>query len=168
MRFKVIHKIEMSRELTDILSNLVRWLTKDSRIATMRLVIPVCRSLETGEVPFMPTSVMADLATLVPIEFDNPGGTPVAPPTGGTATVTNDNPGACNTSIETDASGNLVLVLSPVQPGQLGAICNISVSDVVDGNAISTATVDFELVNDPIASNAHLNTGGMTTRPLGP
>lgn len=166
---KIRHVVDLSPELLHILNNFVRWLTKDTRIATMRLVVPVRRSLETNEVVKMTTTIMADLATVVPIEFDNPGGLPVSPPAGGTATVNNDNPAAANTSIEPSADGSgIVLVISPVQPGQIGAVCNISVSDVVDGLSISTPVVDFELTMDPVASNAHLDTSGMTTRPLAP
>lgn len=114
----------------------------------------------------MPTRIQSDVITVVPIEFDNLAGSAVPAPSGGTTSVNNDNDAACSASIETEADGSLVLVLTPAQPPQDGAICNISVSDTVGGQSITTPTVDFELTADTQAANAHLDTTHMSTRPL--
>jgi hypothetical protein len=108
----------------------------------------------------MPTNIVPNLDSLIPVEFDNLAGTKVTPPAGA-ASATNDNPGAANATIETGADGSLMLVLSPIQPAQTGAVCNVSVTD----GTITTPTVDFVIAADNTAANAHLDTADMTTRP---
>jgi hypothetical protein len=159
-------QISLNAELMNLLRALLT--PADQRAVSARLVVPRHRSLSTRSSVQMPTNILADFATLVPIEFDNIGGSPVATPTGDTATVTNDNEAACVATTELDA-GVLNLVLSPVQPAQLGAVCNVSVSNLLpDGKTVVTPTVDFVLTADGAVANAHLNTSAMTTRALPP
>ena len=141
--------------------------SRDQRAVSMRLVVPRHRSLSPDRRELhMPTNILNDVATEVPIEFDNLAKEPVSPPTGGTTTVNNDNTAAATTAVEVKEDGRLQLVIFPVQPPQDGAVLNISVSDVVNGVAITTPNVDFVLTPDPAAANAHLDTSNMTTRPL--
>lgn len=159
-------EIRLSPELSTILSGLVDWLTRDDKVVSARLLVPAYRSLTSGERVTMTTNILSDMSTVVPVEFDNIAGRGVATPSGGTATVTNDNEAAVTATVENDAAGNVNLVLSPVQPAQLGAVANISVSDVVGGLTVTTPTVDFTVTDDVNAISAHIRTDEVTTRPL--
>jgi hypothetical protein len=148
----------LAPELMELLRTIM-----DRRAVSARLVVIRHRDLATRRPVTMPTNILSDEASLIPVEFDNLAGTAVSAPAG-TATATNDNPAACVATVETDASGGIVLVLSPVQPPQMGAIVNVSVTD----GAITTPTVDFVITADTNAKNAHLSTGAMSNRPLAP
>jgi hypothetical protein len=159
-------QFSLTDDLVTLLRGFLQWLTRDQRAHSARIVVPTRRSLATGAPLNMPTAILSDVASVCPIEFDNLGGAPVAAPTGGTSTVNNDNAAACAVVVEAQQDGSLALVFSPVQPPQIDAVCNISFTDVVDGKTITTPTVDFVITADAAVSNAHLNTAGMTTRPL--
>jgi hypothetical protein len=166
-------QLGLADNLVALLTRVVDWLTADRRAAAARLVVPRVRSLNSRNIIPMPTNILADVTTLVPLEFDNLAGSVVPTPAGDTATVTNDNPAACAASVEASAGnaaltdGTLLLVLTPVQPAQIGAVCNIAVNNVLpDGRTFITPTVDFTIAADATATNAHLVTAGMMTRAL--
>jgi len=171
MSLSLNHTIGLTTPLQSLLASLVQALIarlgRDQRPASARLVVPRHRSLHTGKAIHMPTNILSDVTTVVPVEFDNLGGLPVPSPASLTATANNDNAAAVTATAEQAADGTWDLVLSPVQPAQLNAIANCGLTFTSpDGSQIVTPNVDFSVTNDVAAANAHLDTAHMTTRPL--
>lgn len=115
------------------------------------------KNLETGEDLHMPTNLVDDAISVIPLEFDNVGGQKVTPPTG-TGSVSNDNPAAGTVAMSADG---LSVEFTPAQPAVDGATGNLT---FVEGTL--TATMAYAVTTDPAAANVHFVTSSITTLPL--
>ena len=157
--------------LTVLLKQVLSWANFDPVPATVRFLVPTHRNVETGEPVKMPTSLINDAISKIPLEFDDVGGMKVAPPSGGTVTLTvtddaSGNPStACTVAMGADGS-SVDVTPTPADGTNLNAGFTINFED--QANVDLKASLDCNFVADAAAANVHFVTTGITTRPVGP
>lgn len=134
----------------------------DMQAASVRFVVPYCLDLKTRERIAMAVNIKDDVISVIPIEFDNVGGSAVPAPSGGTASVSVDNAAF---SVELSADGSSVEV-TPAQPPQDGQVGVITYSDVVNGVTFTATLPDVTISLDSDAVSVHFRTDAITTKPL--
>jgi hypothetical protein len=141
----------------------------DDTPVSVRFVVPTYRDIATGKVLKMAFSVLNDVITNIPLEFDNLAGQKVAVPAGGTVTLALLDPtGAVSTlgAVAMGADGTSVDVTPTLPAGSSLGDATISFDD--QANVDLKAPLDITFGNDPAAANVHFVTTGATTRPMGP
>lgn len=142
------------------IDQIIELLTRDQVAASVRLVVPTLRHLDTGEKLTMALNIISDAITVVPIEFDNVGGSSVPMPAGSTGTLSIDN--TANFSVALSADG-MSAEITPVQPPTIDATGTLSYSN----SSIAVAcTLALVISADPAAVSDHFNTLNVTTKPL--
>lgn len=155
--------------LTGLLKQILAWANVDPEPATVRFLVPTYRNIKTGEPIEMPTSLINDAISNIPLEFDNLGGMKVGTPAGGTITltVTDDATGnpstACTVAMGADGS-SVDVTPTPADGTNLNPGFTINFED--QANADLKASLDCNFVADTAAANVHFVTTGITTRPV--
>ena len=113
----------------------------------------------------MATTIVNNLVSLVPIQYQDQQGNPIPAPSGDTVTVQNDNAAGIDARVEEDGNHNRTLVLTPMQPD---ATANITVTDTQHGGpTLVTAAEAFTVAaNSNHADSIHLLLDQITTRPM--
>jgi hypothetical protein len=155
----------------NLLNQILAWANYDATPARVRFVVITHRDIITGEPVKMPTALMNDVISNIPLEFDNLVGVKVAAPVGGTITLTvvddaSGNPSTAAT-VAMGADGMSVDVTpTPSDGTNLDPGFTINFEDMA--NADLKASLDCNFVSDSEAANVHFVTTGITTRPVGP
>ncbi len=110
----------------------------------------------------MPTMLLSDAISNIPVEFDNAGGDAVDPPAGALS-FTLDN--SAMGSVATGADGKSC-DFTPTQPADLTQVGTITGTDTAGSQF--NMTLDIGLAADPAAVRGHFVPSEITTRPLTP
>lgn len=130
---------------------------------SVRFVVLRHRSLATGEWIVMPTPLLSDVISNIPIEFDNAAGEAVDAPAGDTVTASISNPALGSVAPGADNASVDFTPTSPPDETQTGTIT--FTATMADGSSVTT-TLDVTLTKDPAVSRAHFVDSSITTRPL--
>lgn len=110
----------------------------------------------------MPTMLLSDAVSVIPVEFDNAGGAAVDPPAGALS-FTIDNAAMGTVATGTDGKS---CEFTPTQPADLTHVGTITGTDTA--GAGFNMTLEIGLAADPTAERAHFVPSEITTRPLTP
>jgi hypothetical protein len=149
---------------------LARRLAALSTPIKVRFVIIRHRNPKTGEWKDMPQSLLNDMVSNIPLEFDNLVGQKVQPPAAGTVTLTATNTADgtpyAGATLAMGADGSSVDVTPVPADGTNMGVFTVNFEDA--GNADLKATLDCNFTDDPNAANVHFVTTGITTHPVAP
>jgi len=137
----------------------VRW--DPERAVSVRFVVPTTRDLKTGKEIKMPTNLINDAISNIPLEFDNLAGNKVVPPTGGNSVVTSSDTAVCTVAMGADGTS---VDVTPVNLTTGGAVLNYT--DTTPGSTLSAPALDVQFTADTAAASVHWVTTGITTRPI--
>ncbi len=136
------------------------------------IIAPKYRDMITGKEVFMPQSLMNDLISTLPVEFDNLAGKPVPAPAAGAITVSLVDADGALSPLGTAvlaADGVSVDVIPASPPGSALGDATV-VYDDVSGTADSPSDISFRydvtFTDDPTATSAHVDSAHITTRPM--
>ena len=143
---------------------IVRWDTQ--RATSVRFVVPGHFDLKTGKEIKMPTMLINDVVSNIPLEFDNLAGGKVSPPAGGNAVPTSSDTAVCTVAMGVDGSSVDVTPVGAI--GTQTGSATLSFADTTPGSTLTAPTLDVGFTGDTMASSVHWVTTGITTRPLTP
>ena len=145
-------------EFRELLLEVARYeLGLRTQAVRVRFVTIGHQDLETGKDMIMPTNLVDDAISIIPLEFDNVSGQKVVPPAG-TGSVVNDNLAAGSVEMSSDG---MSVRFTPSQPAVDGAVGTLTFTE-----GLLIATMSYSVTTDPNAANVHFVTTGITTEAL--
>lgn len=153
--------------VSEAVQHILEQVTKPSVDLTpvsVRFAVPTFTDLKTKEPVTMPLNIVDDLATRIPIIFDNRAGAQVPAPSGETATITLSN--TDNFAAQLAADGQSVLVWA-IQPPTDGATSDLTYTGTdPSGGSLTTTLAGLIIAADNQATSVNFDTTHVTTEAI--